>query len=57
MVFLENVKNLYSHDSGKTYKYIKELIENEGYFITEKVLNTMYYGNLPLYLAWYVSYA
>lgn len=47
VIFLENVKNLYNHDSGKTYKYIKNLIEDEGYFVTEKVLNTMHYGNLP----------
>jgi DNA (cytosine-5)-methyltransferase 1 len=47
VVFLENVKNLYSHDKGQTYKYIKELIEKQGYFVTEKVLNTMEYGNLP----------
>jgi len=47
IVFLENVKNLYSHDKGQTYKYIKELIENQGYFVKEKVLNTMEYGNLP----------
>jgi DNA (cytosine-5)-methyltransferase 1 len=47
VVFLENVKNLYSHDQGQTYKYIKDLIEKQGYFVKEKVLNTMEYGNLP----------
>ncbi len=47
VVFLENVKNLYSHDKGQTYKYIKELIEKEGYFVKEKILNTAEYGNLP----------
>jgi DNA (cytosine-5)-methyltransferase 1 len=47
VVFLENVKNLYSHNSGQTYKYIKNLIEKQGYLIKEKVLNTMKYGNLP----------
>lgn len=47
IIFLENVKNLYSHDKGETYKYIKELIEKQGYFVTEKVLNTVEYGNLP----------
>jgi DNA (cytosine-5)-methyltransferase 1 len=47
VVFLENVKNLYTHDKGQTYKYIKELIENLGYFVKEKILNTMDYGNLP----------
>jgi DNA (cytosine-5)-methyltransferase 1 len=47
VVFLENVKNLYSHDQGQTYKYIKDLIEKQGYFVKEKVMNTMEYGNLP----------
>ena len=47
VIFLENVKNLYSHDKGETYNYIKELIKKQGYFVKEKVLNTMEYGNLP----------
>jgi DNA (cytosine-5)-methyltransferase 1 len=47
VVFLENVKNLYSHDKGQTYQYIKNLIEKQGYYVKEKVLNTMEYGNLP----------
>lgn len=47
VVLLENVKNLYSHNDGKTYQCIKELITNLGYYVTEKVLNTMEYGNLP----------
>lgn len=47
IIFLENVKNLLNHDNGKTYKQIKILIEKEGYFVTEKVMNTMEYGNLP----------
>lgn len=47
VAFLENVKNLFSHDKGKTYQYIKNLIEDEGYFVTEKVMNTMEYGDLP----------
>lgn len=37
---LENVKNLRSHDKGKTYKIIKEILENElGYTIYDEVLN------------------
>jgi DNA (cytosine-5)-methyltransferase 1 len=47
VIFLENVKNLYHHDKGQTYRYIKDLIEKQGYFVKEKVLNTMLYGNLP----------
>lgn len=47
VVFLENVKNLVSHDDGKTFRIIKESLEAEGYFIKEKVLNSMDYGNVP----------
>lgn len=48
VVFLENVKNLYGHDSGNTFRKIKDILENEiGYFITENVLNTCEYGNTP----------
>jgi len=47
VIFLENVKNLLSHAQGKTYNYMKTLISEEGYYVTEKVLNTMTYGNLP----------
>ena len=46
-VFLENVKNLKSHDNGNTYRVIRESLENEGYEVTDAVLNTMKYGNIP----------
>ena len=46
-VFLENVKNLKSHDNGNTYRVIRESLEDEGYVVTEIVLNTMKYGNIP----------
>lgn len=46
-VFLENVKNLKSHDNGNTYRVIRESLESEGYEVTEAVLNTMKYGNIP----------
>jgi len=37
---LENVKNLRSHDKGKTFKVIKNVLENElGYTIYDEVLN------------------
>lgn len=37
---LENVKNLRSHDKGKTYKVIKNVLENElGYTVYEDVIN------------------
>lgn len=46
-VFAENVKNLLTHDNGNTYRIIKSALESEGYFVTEKVLNAMTYGNIP----------
>lgn len=47
VVFLENVKNLVSHDGGNTYRIIRESLENTGYYIKDKVLNAMEYGNVP----------
>lgn len=44
---LENVKNLMSHDEGRTFRIIKETLENLGYHVHAKVLNTMEYGNIP----------
>jgi DNA (cytosine-5)-methyltransferase 1 len=42
---LENVKNLLSHDSGRTFKIImKMLLKLPGYYISWKVLNTRKYG-------------
>lgn len=47
VVFLENVKNLVSHDNGKTFRIILEALEAEGYHVKYQVLNTMDYGNIP----------
>ncbi len=47
IIFLENVKNLLAHDRGRTYKVIKAKLEECGYIIKEKVLNTMDYTDLP----------
>lgn len=47
ILFLENVKNLLAHDNGNTYKVIKSEIEKIGYMVKERVLNTMYYSELP----------
>ena len=44
---LENVKNLKSHDGGKTFRIIQETLENLGYHLKAKVLNSMEYGNIP----------
>jgi DNA (cytosine-5)-methyltransferase 1 len=47
VVFLENVKNLKSHDGGRTYSIIEENLEKLGYHIKTAVLNTMNYGGVP----------
>lgn len=44
---LENVKNLKAHDGGKTLKIIYEKLEKLGYYVADKVMNTMEYGNMP----------
>jgi len=44
---LENVKNLKSHDGGKTFTIIEETLKNLGYHVKTKVLNSMAYGNIP----------
>ncbi len=44
---LENVKNLKSHDGGKTFRIIEETLKNLGYHVKPKVLNSMEYGNIP----------
>jgi DNA (cytosine-5)-methyltransferase 1 len=44
---LENVKNLKSHDNGRTFTIIQETLEKLGYHVKSKVLNTMEYGNVP----------
>lgn len=48
VVFLENVKNLVSHDKGNTYKIIIETLEKKlGYKTFAKVLNSATYANVP----------
>lgn len=48
VVFLENVKNFVSHDNGKTFKVVKEILENKlGYKVFHKVLNSMTHANIP----------
>ncbi len=47
VIFLENVKNLKTHDKGNTFAVIKNKLEEAGYIVTEKILNTCEYGNLP----------
>ena len=44
---LENVKNLESHDNGRTLGIILETLAGLGYHYKYKVLNTKDYGNVP----------
>lgn len=46
-VFLENVKNLLTHDKGNTFRIIRENIEKRGYYIKYKVLNTARITGIP----------
>lgn len=47
VVFLENVKNLKTHDKGKTYDTIFNILKNMGYYVTSSVLNASEYANIP----------
>jgi DNA (cytosine-5)-methyltransferase 1 len=48
VVFLENVKNLVSHDNGNTFKTIIDTLEiKHGYKAFYKVLNTATHANVP----------
>lgn len=47
IIFLENVKNLLSHDKGNTFKIILKTLEELGYYVKSKVLNACEYGNTP----------
>lgn len=47
VIFLENVKNLVSHDHGRTFEIIKKSLMDNGYHIKHQVLNASEYGNIP----------
>ncbi len=47
VLFLENVKNLKSHQQGKTLKHIINAIEKLGYKIKYQVMNSCEYSNIP----------
>lgn len=44
---LENVKNLKTHDSNRTFQIIQNILSDLGYHVKFQVLNTMDYGNVP----------
>lgn len=47
VIFLENVKNLVSHDNGNTFKVILQELQDAGYNVKFQVMNAMEYGNIP----------
>ncbi len=47
VVFLENVKNVKTHDKGNTLRVIYHTLEDLGYHVTDKVINSLDYGNVP----------
>lgn len=44
VLFLENVKNLVRHDSGKTFKTIINVLQELGYNVHHKIFNTSDFG-------------
>lgn len=46
-VFLENVKHLQYHDDEKTFRKVKEVLNEAGYEMKAQVLSSMEYGNVP----------
>ena len=47
VIFLENVKNLLTHDKGNTYKVIHQSLVDAGYHVKHAVLNGSTHGNIP----------
>lgn len=47
IIFLENVKNLKTHNNNQTFKTIKTELEKRNYSVKEKILNSCEYGNIP----------
>ncbi|PWD83591.1 DNA cytosine methyltransferase [Ignatzschineria cameli] len=47
VIFLENVKNLVSHDKGNTFRVILNSLKENGYHVSYAVLNAAEYGNIP----------
>ena len=46
--YLENVKNLKSHDEGRTFAKIMDVLQNRlGYIVGSKIMNPCEYANVP----------
>lgn len=44
-LMLENVKNLRRHDDGETFRVITQALEQRGYTVSYRVLDSRYYGS------------
>lgn len=44
VIFLENVKGFVGHDNGNTFKTVKKTLEDLGYKVYSKILNSKDYG-------------
>jgi DNA (cytosine-5)-methyltransferase 1 len=47
VIFLENVKNLLTHDNGRTFMIINERLANAGYHVRFSPLSSADYGDVP----------
>lgn len=47
VLFLENVKNLHTHDNKRTFQVIRKSIRDAGYSFNAQILNTKDFGNIP----------
>lgn len=47
ILFLENVKNILSHQKGETFKVILAKLRKLGYFVKYKIMNTAEYSQIP----------
>jgi DNA (cytosine-5)-methyltransferase 1 len=48
VIFLENVKNLKTHDNKRTFQIMKDILDKKlNYEVHTEVLNAMDYGNIP----------
>ena len=48
-LFLENVRNLVTHDGGNTFQVICNTLQELGYTVFYQVLNSMTHANVPQY--------
>lgn len=47
IIFLENVKNLFTHDKGNIFSIICEALQKSNYHVQYQILNAKEYGNVP----------